>query len=469
MMAAAGAVTRRSMPLFDGDVFLGDVDVLLPPGTESASSSCMDLHQQAVFPSNEIRISRRSPASERCPPLAVLQVISAYSLRCKLQAKAADLHPKSLLRRLHDSCWKKGMTAVVEIGEEELHLVAMQSKQVKGLACFWCWSAPAGLYAACLQMLNKRCLALVLDLDETVVFSNTAETFESRLDRIMSGLENSELDAANESAMSDEFNRTFNDKQLLVDFNETGTITLNFHQTVRCHGEQAMFHKPSGHHEFIIRPVIRVPGRNAVLTRLAPMDPSTGHFVNIRPGWDDLKRYLITTSGRQRFKVYVCTMAGRAYALEIWRLLDPEGSLISLREISQRLICVRPDSKKSLERVFRDSLCHPSMAMVLDDRRDVWDERDKRRVFAAPAYKPLVAPADKVVNGYSALQILTKIACHARKGFFSEFDGMLLKNINELVYENEVLDLPYSPDISDYLQFKNNNTARQGVAPILRR
>ncbi|KAI4973788.1 hypothetical protein ZWY2020_041569 [Hordeum vulgare] len=348
MMAAAGAVTRRSMPLFDGDVFLGDVDVLLPPGTESASSSCMDLHQQAVFPSNEIRISRRSPASERCPPLAVLQVISAYSLRCKLQAKAADLHPKSLLRRLHDSCWKKGMTAVVEIGEEELHLVAMQSKQVKGLACFWCWSAPAGLYAACLQMLNKRCLALVLDLDETVVFSNTAETFESRLDRIMSGLENSELDAANESAMSDEFNRTFNDKQLLVDFNET-------------------------------------------------------------------------------------------------------------------------DSKKSLERVFRDSLCHPSMAMVLDDRRDVWDERDKRRVFAAPAYKPLVAPADKVVNGYSALQILTKIACHARKGFFSEFDGMLLKNINELVYENEVLDLPYSPDISDYLQFKNNNTARQGVAPILRR
>ncbi|XP_073359739.1 RNA polymerase II C-terminal domain phosphatase-like 2 [Aegilops tauschii subsp. strangulata] len=312
-MAAAGAVTRRSMPLFDADVFLGDVDVLLPPaGTESASSSAMDLRQPAVFPRNEIRIRCRSPASERCPPLAVLQVISAYSLRCKLEAKAADLDPTSLLHRLHDSCWKKGMTAVVEAGEEDLHLVAMQSKQ----------------------------------------------------------------------------------------------------------------------------------------------DPNTGYFVNIRPGWDDLKGYLITASGRQRFKVYVCTMAGRDYALEIWRLLDPEGSLISLREISQRLICVRPDSKKSLERVFRDSLCHPSMAMVLDDRRDVWDERDKRRVFVAPAYKPLVAPEDKVGNGIGALQILTNIACHARKGFFREFDGMLLKNINELMYENEVLDLPYSPDVGDYLQFK---------------
>ena len=74
----------------------------------------------------------------------------------------------------------------------------------------------------------------------------------------------------------------------------------------------------------------------------AIQDPSTGYFVNIRPGWDDLKGYLITASGRQRFKVYVCTMAGRDYALEIWRLLDPDGRLISLNEISQRLICVRP-------------------------------------------------------------------------------------------------------------------------------
>ena len=78
------------MPLFDGGVFLGDVDVLLPPGTESASSYCMALGQPAVFPRNEIRISRRSPGSERCPPLAVLQVISAYSLRCKLEAKAEE-------------------------------------------------------------------------------------------------------------------------------------------------------------------------------------------------------------------------------------------------------------------------------------------------------------------------------------------------------------------------------------------
>ena len=31
---------------------------------------------------------------------------------------------------------------------------------------------------------------------------------------------------------------------------------------------------------------------------------------------------------------------------------------------------------------------------------------------------------------------------------------MLQKNINEQMYENEVLDLPYNQDVGDYLQFK---------------
>jgi hypothetical protein len=69
--------------------------------------------------------------------------------------------------------------------------------------------------------------------------------------------------------------------------------------------------------------------------------PEVTFFVNIRPGWDDLKSYIITTGRRRRYKVYVCTMAGRDYALEAWRLLDPAGCLISPDKISRRLVCVR--------------------------------------------------------------------------------------------------------------------------------
>jgi RNA polymerase II C-terminal domain phosphatase-like 1/2 len=34
-------------------------------------------------------------------------------------------------------------------------------------------------------------------------------------------------------------------------------------------------------------------------------------------------------------------MAERDYALEIWRLLDPEANLISLNNISERVVCVK--------------------------------------------------------------------------------------------------------------------------------
>jgi hypothetical protein len=77
-------------------------------------------------------------------------------------------------------------------------------------------------------------------------------------------------------------------------------------------------------------------------TLYAVQDPRSSYFVNIRPGWDNLKTYLSKTSRWRKYKVYVCTKAARQYALEAWRLLDPEGSLISSEEISQRLVCVRP-------------------------------------------------------------------------------------------------------------------------------
>jgi RNA polymerase II C-terminal domain phosphatase-like 1/2 len=90
--------------VFERDVLLGHVDVFLPPGTPSSSG---------LFPSNEIRISRRSPASDRCPPLAVLQVISACSMRCKLRENTLDLRPRSpLLAGLHSTCWNLRMVGI---------------------------------------------------------------------------------------------------------------------------------------------------------------------------------------------------------------------------------------------------------------------------------------------------------------------------------------------------------------------
>lgn len=73
----------------------------------------------------------------------------------------------------------------------------------------------------------------------------------------------------------------------------------------------------------------------------------TSVLVKLRPAWEELRSYL-TAKTRKRFEVYVCTMAERDYALEMWRLLDPEAHLISLKELRDRIVCVKSGQKPSL-------------------------------------------------------------------------------------------------------------------------
>ena len=61
--------------------------------------------------------------------------------------------------------------------------------------------------------------------------------------------------------------------------------------------------------------------------------------MRLRPAWEVMRSYL-TTEGRKRFEVYVCTMSERNYAFEMWRLLDPEAHLIGSTQLLDRLVCV---------------------------------------------------------------------------------------------------------------------------------
>lgn len=63
-------------------------------------------------------------------------------------------------------------------------------------------------------------------------------------------------------------------------------------------------------------------------------------LVRLRPNWDELKVYLLA-KGRKRFEAFICTMSERDYALEMWRLLDPDARLINPRELNERVTCVK--------------------------------------------------------------------------------------------------------------------------------
>ncbi|XP_062226562.1 RNA polymerase II C-terminal domain phosphatase-like 2 isoform X4 [Phragmites australis] len=431
---AVGSPAGVSMRMFHGDVFLGEVEVFpMKQGPEGG----------LPFPSNEIRISHLSPASERCPPLAILQTIAPFSVRCKLKAK--PIPPQPGLQRLYFTCFNEYKSVVVVVGDEELHLVAMPTKAEKVL-CFWCCSARSGLYAASVGMLNLRCLAIVFDLDETLIVANTMKSFEDRIEMLSRRID-VEDDPVRVAGMSAEIKRYIEDKELLKEFIDTDTVTDNG----RIVGTQKEEVQPlSGGQERVLRPVIRLPERNAVLTRINPEIRDTSVFVKLRPAWEDLRSYL-TAKGRKRFEVYVCTMAERDYALEMWRLLDPECNLISSQQISERVVCVKSGSKKSLQNVFRDRGCHPKMAMVIDDRLNVWDDKDQPRVHVVPAYTPYYAPQAEMANAVPVLCVARNVACNVRGGFFREFDENLLRKVFELAYENELLDLPYAPDVGDYL------------------
>lgn len=49
-----------------------------------------------------------------------------------------------------------------------------------------------------------------------------------------------------------------------------------------------------------------------------------------------------------RFSIYVCTAAERQYALEVWRLLDTQGTLIPIDQRKKRLVNVPAGAKKTM-------------------------------------------------------------------------------------------------------------------------
>lgn len=61
----------------------------------------------------------------------------------------------------------------------------------------------------------------------------------------------------------------------------------------------------------------------------------------------------VPTPTTPRWEVYICTTAEREYAWEAWRLLDPEGSLFPLTELTWRMLCVTSPQKKDLLNVLR--------------------------------------------------------------------------------------------------------------------
>lgn len=435
---------------------VGEMEMMLYPPSDDVQRNKKKQRSLMEQVKTGVRITRFSPPSERCAPLAVLTTVSSCGLCFKLEAPASS-PPQEPLTLLYSSCLTDNKTAVMSLGDEELHLVAMYSENINNdCPCFWAFTVASGIYDSCLVMLNLRCLGIVFDLDETLVVANTTRTFDDKIEALQRRISN-EMDPQRIAVMVAEMKRYQDDKVLLKQYVESDQVVDNG-EVIKVQSE--IVPALSDNHQPLVRPLIRLPEKNIILTRINPMVRDTSVLVRMRPSWEELRSYL-TAKGRKRFEVYVCTMAERDYALEMWRLLDPEGNLINANDLLSRIVCVKAGFKKSLFNVFLDATCHPKMALVIDDRLKVWDEKDQPRVYVVPAFAPYYSPQSESA-ATPILCVTRNVACGVRGGFFRDFDDSLLQRIAQISYENDVEDIPSPPDVSHYLVSEDDSSGQNG-------
>lgn len=164
-------------------------------------------------------------------------------------------------------------TAVVSVqGGRELHLVAMLMGSGQPMPCFWGYIVAEGLYSSCLQMFNLRCLSIVFDLDETLIVANTLRSFEDRLEALKAGIESPTspkyiYDPVKRSQVQAEFKRFQEDRAILKQYIENDTVYVNG-RAIRAQNE--MVPPVVEGASSLMRPIIRLPERNMILTRINP-------------------------------------------------------------------------------------------------------------------------------------------------------------------------------------------------------
>lgn len=159
-------------------------------------------------------------------------------------------------------------TAVVSLsGNQELHLAAMRSGGGEGeKPGFWAYVVQRGQYEACLRMLNASKLALVFDLDETLVVARSVKNFRDEVAKLEGGLE-AETDPGRMKSLLAERQKIEEEYALLKHFAEFDRVSVDGKDVMPVVEEAFL----DGHvDQAVLRQVIRLPARDTVITRIFP-------------------------------------------------------------------------------------------------------------------------------------------------------------------------------------------------------
>jgi len=324
--------------------------------------------------------------------------------------------PTSGFEAQHNECLEHHKALVIQLdAAHELMLAPVCSAQGDGsvVPVFWGYVLCPGMASVAFGLLERRQMALIFDLDETLVVAHTLSTAESRRDECIRSKENMLQMASQETNMEERqhFERMAGCLQKEADMLNFDAELLNqYAMSNQVRTQKGMF---TPRLESVVmedgssiqRPVIRLRDGQVILTRIHPHDRKSSVIVRVRPGWKELHSFLAgMVDSQQRFEVYACTAAERQYALEVWRLLDSNAALIPVPLRRQRIVNVGAGRLKTLPNSFgllpfgeealgplagaageeqppMDVSRQMPLAVVVDDRTVVWEQPSRPQIL----------------------------------------------------------------------------------------
>ena len=384
--------------------------------------------------------------------------------------------PKTLegVEALHAELSEKSKTAVVSIagGRREVHLCAVPADGVSDETTFrddararagavgrdgfhflaFETRAMAPFHHA--PILAQKQLAVIFDLDETLLQAFTLSSLDRRADAVRRAHESAEddvsknvvvpsadeADVATDAAgktvagalgaspamrtgdrgpvdaraarqrREEDMARLKHDRAMLAQYVAENCVTDGRGRRHAAAAESAV----TAPGEVTFRPVIRLPsphcrGGQMIFTRIDPANVGTSMLVHVRPGWEELHAYLAGLDRRggggperaaARCAAFVCTMSEPRYAQEMWRLLDPRGALIAPKDLAHKVVSVKQGAElKTLEKAVGPWGVAKSLCVVLDDRTAVWDPRARPHILAVAPFMPYATDTGPGLRG----------------------------------------------------------------------
>jgi len=126
----------------------------------------------------------------------------------------------------------------------------------------------------------------VFDLDETLIVANTMKSFEDRIEALKSWISR-EMDPVRINGMSAELKRYMDDRMLLKQYIDNDYA---FDNGVLLKAQPEEVRPTSDGQEKVCRPVIRLPEKNTVLTRIKP---EVRRFISVVAGYLFISSYLM--------------------------------------------------------------------------------------------------------------------------------------------------------------------------------